>query len=193
MFAKTMSTAIPGSVSQTPVRPILVLGLGNLLLRDEGFGPALAGCLQKSLLEEPSLETLVEVVDGGTMGLGLLGLLSGRQAVIFLDAFRSDLPPGSLSIRRDFLPAEAGSQEGRTAHDGNAAGLLAVAALTGDIPSTLALVGVEPLLIETGIGLSAPVQTALLQAEAQAKELIHLFCSRLPGESRGSGDLRQCA
>lgn len=172
-----MSTATPGSV-----KPLLVLGLGNLLLRDDGFGPQLASRLQASLPEDP----LVDIVDGGTIGLGLLSLLSERRAVIFLDAFHSGLPPGSLSICRDFQAEDAGSSQGRTSHDGNAATLLAVAALSGDLPPMLALVGVEPLEIETGIGLSAPVHASLPQAEAQTQRLIQFICQNL------AGDLQRC-
>lgn len=168
-----MSTATLGLV-----KPLLVLGLGNLLLGDDGFGPHLAARLQGSYSEDP----FVEVVDGGTIGLGLLSLFSGRKAIILLDAFHSGLPPGSLSIHRDFLPEEAGSSKGRTAHDGNAASLLAVAALSGDLPPRLALVGVEPFAIETGIGLSAPVQASLPQAEIQAQQLIQSIRALLAGD-----------
>ncbi len=115
-----MSTATPGSV-----KPILVLGLGNLLLTDDGFGPTLLERLRNSQQEDRH----VEYVDGGTMGLGLLSLLSGRTAVILLDAFCSSQPPGTLVVKRNIEWNEVGAVKGRSAHEGNAAGLLAVAAL----------------------------------------------------------------
>ncbi|MBY0502439.1 MAG: hydrogenase maturation protease [Bryobacteraceae bacterium] len=158
-----MSTAIPGSV-----RPILVLGLGNLLLMDDGFGPALVERLRTRV----ETDGLVELVDGGTMGMGLLGLLDGRRAVILLDAFRSGSPAGTLSVYKDFRWPAAGPASGRSAHEGNAASLLAAAALTGDLPEQLCVIGIEPAVIATGIGLSTPVAERLAEAEMLACQLI---------------------
>jgi Ni,Fe-hydrogenase maturation factor len=67
---------------------------------------------------------------------------------------------------------EVGAVKGRSAHEGNAAGLLAVAALTGDLPGRIAVIGVEPELFTTGIGLSPSVVKTLDEAEIQAKALI---------------------
>ncbi len=158
-----MSTATPGSV-----KPVLVLGLGNLLLSDDGFGPTLLERLRNTRQEDAQ----VEYVDGGTMGLGLLSLLSGRSAVLLLDAFCSNQAPGTLLVKSNIEWNEVGAVKGRSAHEGNAAGLLAVAALTGDLPGRIAVIGVEPELFATGIGLSPSVLATLDQAEAQAKLLI---------------------
>lgn len=158
-----MSTVNPGSV-----KPVLVLGLGNLLLTDDGFGPTLLERLRNSRGEDPQ----VEYVDGGTMGLGLLSLLSGRSAVILLDAFCANQAPGTLLVKPDIEWNEVGAVKGRSAHEGNAAGLLAVAALTGDLPSRIAVIGVEPEHFATGIGLSASVNASLDEAENQARLLI---------------------
>jgi hydrogenase maturation protease len=158
-----MLTAKPGSV-----KPVLVLGLGNLLLTDDGFGPALVERLRVHQNSFPD----VEFVDGGTMGLGLLSLLTARRAVLFLDAFCAGQTPGSLVVRRDIQWNEVGAVKGRSAHEGNAGGLLAVAALTGDLPDRLAVIGIEPAQIATGIGLSPVVNAALDEAEKQALQLI---------------------
>lgn len=158
-----MSIAIPGSV-----RPILVLGLGNLLLMDDGFGPALVERLRRRTQDDEA----VELIDGGTLGLGLLGLLGGRRAVLLLDAFRSGTAAGTLTIHRDFRPVEAGPLPGRSAHEGNAASLLAAAALTGDLPERLCVIGIEPGQIETGVGFSAAVASRLAEAEDAALRLI---------------------
>ncbi len=158
-----MLTTTPGSV-----KPVLVLGLGNLLLTDDGFGPTLLERLRNTQQEDSQ----VEYVDGGTMGLGLLSLLSGRSAVLLLDAFCANQTPGTLLVKPNIEWNEVGAVKGRSAHEGNAAGLLAVAALTGDLPGRIAVIGVEPELFATGIGLSPSVLETLDEAELQAKLLI---------------------
>jgi hydrogenase maturation protease len=158
-----MPTTTPGLV-----KPVLVLGLGNLLLTDDGFGPTLLERLRNGRQEDPQ----VDYVDGGTMGLGLLSLLSGRSAVLILDAFCANQRPGTLLVKPNIEWNEVGAIKGRSAHEGNAAGLLAVAALTGDLPGRIAVIGVEPELFSTGIGLSRPLLETLDEAEMQAKALI---------------------
>lgn len=149
----------PGSV-----KPVLVLGLGNVLLRDDGFGPLLVERLVARFGEEED----VEFVDGGTIGLGLLSVMAEREAVLILDAFRTGQAPGTLVEKRQFAAEEAGPMPGRSAHEGNAAGLLAVAALTGDLPGRLAVLGVEPGEIATGMGLSTAVEAVMDEAEERA-------------------------
>ncbi len=158
-----MKTARAGSV-----KPILVLGLGNILLRDDGFGPTLVERLRAKMPEDED----VEFADGGTIGLGLLKLLAEREAVLLLDAFRAGLDPGELVVRDRFDPTEAGPTPGRSAHEGNAAALLGVAAFTGDLPRRLAVIGVEPGEIVTGWGLTAEVEESLERAEREALRLI---------------------
>lgn len=158
-----MPTAKPGLV-----KPILVLGLGNVLLKDDGFGPTLLDRLRTRY----TCADEIEFVDGGTIGLGLLNQLSGRSAVLILDAFRTGQPAGTVIVRKHFNTSEAGSQSGRSAHEGNAASLLAVAAFTGDLPERLAVIGVEPDEIATGLGLSAVVESSLAEAEQAALAVI---------------------
>jgi hydrogenase maturation protease len=151
-------------MSQSPP-PILVLGLGNVLLEDDGAGPALLTLLATS--HGPN--HLVEFVDGGTQGLALLGYLSNRQAVLILDAVALGGKPGSVHVREDAQVLDLGSSRARTAHEGNAGELLRVAALLGDLPDHVILVGVEPKSIRTGLGLSPDVQASLPAALREAQ------------------------
>jgi hydrogenase maturation protease len=158
-----MLTAKHGSV-----KPVLVLGLGNLLLRDDGFGPALIDRLQPYFKDSDE----VELVDGGTIGLGLLSVVGGRRAVLILDAFQGGKPAGTIHCYRDFDTALAGAAQGRSAHEGNAGALLAVAALTGDLPERLAVIGIEPSEISTGYELSTAVAQRMEEATGLALELV---------------------
>jgi hydrogenase maturation protease len=71
-----------------------------------------------------------------------------------------------------FDPLKAGSLRGRSAHESNAASLLAVAAFTGDLPQRIGVIGIEPAEIATGMGLSPVVAARLDEAVGQAVELI---------------------
>jgi hydrogenase maturation protease len=147
--------------------PILVLGVGNVLLEDDGVGPALLGLLSSL----HGADERVEFVDGGTQGLALLGYLSGRHTVLILDAVALGAAPGSVHVRHDFEVLSLKSRQASSAHEGNAGELLRVAALLGDLPDHMILVGVEPKTIRTGFGLSSDVQASLPVAlrEAQSR------------------------
>ena len=75
---------------------MLVLGLGNVLLGDDGVGAAAVACLERDYRIPPG----VRLEDGGTLGLSLLGLLTEADHVILVDAVRTDAPPGTL-VRLD--------------------------------------------------------------------------------------------
>lgn len=72
-------------------RNILVLGVGNLLLSDEGVGIHVAQQLQKM-----SLSSTVEIIDGGTGGFELISHFSGREKVVIIDAVDGDDEPGKI-------------------------------------------------------------------------------------------------
>ena len=80
--------------------PVLVLGVGNPLMGDDGIGVELAHRLQ-----ERDYGPLVHVEEGGTLGMTLLPLLEDADTVILLDAVKTGAPPGTVVTRsRDELP-----------------------------------------------------------------------------------------
>src|SRR5581483_1184531 len=119
--------------------PILVLAIGNRLLQDDGVGMELL-----SRLEAVSEEwgPAVELIDGGTCGLALLGAVLDRAAVVFLDAVRLGAEPGSVHVLRK---GDLYSMSGRksSAHEGGAKEILAALALLGWTPQEVAVVGIE--------------------------------------------------
>lgn len=140
---------------------VLVLGLGNLLLSDDGLG--------LRVLEEVSADGVAEYVDGGTQGLALLPYLAGRRAVIVLDAVALGAPPGTVHVlSRGVLAAHRRV----TAHGSNALELLDAAELIGDLPAEVRIIGIEPAKLETGIGLSAEVEAAIPEAAAAARRAV---------------------
>jgi hydrogenase maturation protease len=167
-----------GSVEPGPDRaPVLVLGLGNPLLGDDGAG--------LRILEELSRDAgrwreAVELVDGGTQGLALLGWLSRRPAVVVLDAIALGAEPGSVHVLREADLARLHASRSGTAHESSALELLATARLLGEAPGEVVVVGVEPGEVGTGIGLTPAVERALGPASDQARAVV----DRLIGEMR---------
>jgi hydrogenase maturation protease len=164
----------PGSVDPSFPPPILVLGVGNTLLSDDGLGPTL---LEQIAEESERWNGEVEFLDGGTQGLALLGHLSGRKAVIILDALALGSAPGTVSVLRASELLQLGAQHASTSHEGNAGELLAVATLLGELPEQVFVIGIEPQTLVTAIGLSEPVQQALPAAARRVVSLLARLCS----------------
>jgi len=158
---------------------VLVLGLGNLLLTDDGVGLRLLEELNTS--KGDGWRDRVEFLDGGTQGLALMSEFEGRKAVVILDAVGAGAEPGTIhflrSIEGGFPEFSAGHFRSTTAHEGNARELIATVALLGDSPEQLFVVGIEPDQVKTGIGLTASVEGAVQQAVARAAGVVEQLLS----------------
>ncbi len=157
--------------------PFLVLGLGNTLLGDDGVGPALIDRLSQ---EDNRWSDRLEFLDGGTQGLALLGHLSGREAVIIVDALAMGRPPGTTRILNVSEVFQIGVRRAGTSHEGNVGELLAVAELLDELPDQVFVVGIEPQNMATGYGLSMSARNALPAAANLVRELLaELTCPSL--------------
>ena len=146
------------------IPPIAVIGMGNVLLGDDGFGPCVVGALEAQWTFPPQ----VELVDAGTPGLDLAALLCGRDAVIFIDAVAARAEPGELRIYREGELERALELRPRVSpHDPALAEALAIARLSGSGPQTVLLVGVVPECTDVGVGLSERV-SGMVGGAAQA-------------------------
>ena len=148
--------------------PILLVGVGNVLLGDEGVGVHVARRLEARLAELPAG---IRIVDGGTLGLDLLPLLADAQSAVIVDAVDIGAQPGTVAVLRgdEIVEALGGSL---SAHQVGVGDLLAVARLTGSLPQRVALVGIQPARIEVGLELTQAVREALpLAVEAARREL----------------------
>jgi hydrogenase maturation protease len=146
--------------------PLTVIGIGNILLRDDGVGVHVVQEL-RDLVErgKATLPAGTRLVDGGTLGLGLLGEIDGARAVVFVDAADLGRAPGAVAtIRGDALRrAPAGSGRSRS----GVSGLLAAAEMAGVLPRAVALIGIQPLAIDAGLeptDLIAGTVTAAVEA-----------------------------
>jgi hydrogenase maturation protease len=156
-----------------PARPdAVVIGIGNVLLRDEGVVVAVA----RHLLDEAAeggapLPDGVRVVDGGTLGLDLLGLVESTDRLILVDAVAVGGPPGSISVIRD--DDVHGALAGHVSpHQIGVGDLIAVARLAGVLPDHVTLIGIQPGSIEIGLDLTEPVAAAVpVAADLVRREL----------------------
>ncbi len=132
----------------------LVLGIGNVLWADEGFG---VRCVE-ALADSWSFGPEVTLLDGGTQGLYLLPFLEAVDILVVFDAIDYGLPPGTLKvIEGDEVPAFMGAKK-MSLHQTGFQDVIATARLMNQCPETLLLIGCQPEELEDyGGGLRAPV------------------------------------
>lgn len=131
---------------------VVVLGMGNLLRRDEGLGIR----AMESLDARYDLPETVQLVDGGTMGLELISYLEGAKHLLVLDAILTGGLPGTfLRISNEEVPAYFGMRT--SPHEVGLPDLIAITRLKGTEPSEVVVMGLHPETIELGWDLSETV------------------------------------
>lgn len=131
---------------------ILVLGLGNILLRDEGVGVRVI----ERLRDRYVFPANVMVLDGGTLGLDLLTYLEEASHVVIVDAIHAGKEPGTLvRLTNDEIPAFLGLKV--SPHQVGLQDLLGLARLRGRFPDEVILWGVQIERLEPGLALSPRV------------------------------------
>lgn len=129
---------------------VLVLGVGNILLQDEGVGVHAVDALQNGY----DLPAGVEVIDGGTSGMDLLEIIAGRDHLIVVDAVKTGQPPGTV-VRLGSDQVRAFFRTKISPHQLGLSDVLASATLSGEQPREVSLIGMVPHSVDTGLELSA--------------------------------------
>ncbi|MEZ5670864.1 MAG: HyaD/HybD family hydrogenase maturation endopeptidase [Thiotrichaceae bacterium] len=137
---------------------ILILGVGNLLLSDEGAGVHAVNYLQQHY----DIPAGIEVIDGGTAGMELLSYILQANHLILLDAVNSGHAPGTL-IRLDDAQVPNFFATKMSPHQIGLTDILAAATLSGGSPDHITLLGVEPASFELGMDLSPVVAPIIPQ------------------------------
>jgi hydrogenase maturation protease len=135
---------------------LLVLGLGNVLLGDDGLGAAAIARIERDYRIPPG----VRFEDGGTLGLSLLGLIADSDRVILVDAVRADAPPGTL-VRLDGADVADAVWNRLSPHQVGVADLLEAARLIDCYPSAVTLLGLVPEVIDLAVVRSSAVDNGL--------------------------------
>jgi hydrogenase maturation protease len=143
----------------TAERPtLLVLGVGNVLLRDEGVGVRVAR--EVAELGPDAVPPGTRVVDGGTLGLDLLPMIEDAAGVVMVDAVNLRVTPGAVAVLRG-PELHAALAQHVSPHQVGVGDLLSAARLAGALPDLVALVAVQPELIEIGLDLTPLVEAAV--------------------------------
>ena len=133
-------------------KPILILGIGNILLKDEGVGVHTA-----TKMMEMDLPPDVEVMDGGTMGLNLLFHIEGRKKVIVIDTVITGDPPGTIYRFTDESLVE-NKPSLRTAHGIDFTDVIKTSKMLGTKPDEIVFIGIEPESLDEGLELTPTIE-----------------------------------
>ncbi len=147
----------------------LVLGIGNILWADEGFGVRVV----EEFHRRYRVPDHVTILDGGTQGLYLVNFLQEHDRLLVFDAIDYGLEPGTMKIvRDDEVPKFTGAKK-MSLHQTGFQEVLSAADLLGAYPETLALVGCQPLDLEDWGGpLTEPVRASIDPALSAALAIL---------------------
>ena len=147
---------------------ILVLGVGNILLGDEGVGVRVVERLQ----ERYTFSDDVEFVDGGTAGLELLSFLDDKEHLIIIDAIIGEEAPGTVK-KMMLQDPPAFFQNRISPHQLGLSEMMSCAAMTDNLPAHISLYGVIPVTLETGLELSDEVAAVVEDITLQVVQDLH--------------------
>lgn len=133
---------------------ILVLGIGNIIMSDDGIGPRVV----QRLMDEYCFPSGVSLLEGGTLGLDLLPWLEGISRLLIIDALETGKLPGTIvRLSGDEIPSAFRTR--LSPHQVGLQDLLAVAAFQGFAPEEMVLWGIQPASIDPGTRLTEAVAT----------------------------------
>ncbi len=148
---------------------VLVLGLGNTLLGDEGAGVHVIRYLQTRSPNAPG----VRYLDGGTLSFALTDSIQSTDALIVVDAAELGAEAGAIQCYQDQeMDAFVGGNRKRSVHEVSLLDLLAVAVLTERLPRRRALIGIQPQNVDWSDTPTTRVAAAIPAAGQRVLDLI---------------------
>lgn len=149
---------------------VLVLGIGNIFYGDDGIGSILARNLTSSFNAQN-----VDVIDGGTTGLGLLYLLDDYSDLIVIDSVDIGREPGEVFLFEWEDLAALARQDTVSTHQPGVIELLRLGRMTGKVPQKIIILAVQIKRLVSEYGLSTELETAYPLIEQKIKEKIISF------------------
>jgi hydrogenase maturation protease len=150
---------------------VLILGVGNILLKDEGIGVHVAQQLSKYNLPDN-----VEVIDGGTSGLDVLLSEEGSYKLVVIDAIRFSKKPGTVYKTKYLAPRPVRvfpvGQSQISLHQLGLIDALVAAEKMGCLPEEIVIVGVEPGEVDLGLELTEKVAQSISEVIEKVLEEI---------------------
>lgn len=171
------ATACPAGFAPETVARVLVLGVGNWLMGDEGVGIHAI----RQLEVQPPLAG-VRVLDGGTGGINLLLEFEGVRDIVMVDATMDGRAAGTITLLEPERVADLPRSLG--AHDFGVKDLFAAAALLGAMPR----IHLYTISVETLIPMCTELSPAVAAAVPEVVLVIHAHAARLAAEATGAGE-----
>ena len=142
---------------------VTILGIGNVILRDEGFGVRVAEYLDAHY----DFPENVQIVDGGTLGIELTQFVTGTKKLLVIDSINGHAAPGTrFAIRDDDVLAHF--QDKISAHEVGIQDVLALLEVTGHKIPTVTVLGVQPYNLEAGVELSEEMKKLVPEVAEEA-------------------------
>ncbi len=143
------------------IKPVIVIGLGNPLMADEGIGSALVAALAEKTQAGTLPTDDVEYLDGGCGGMYLLHSIAGRHKVILIDCAKMGLAPGTM---RRFTPDDVATVKQMThlsLHEVDILRVIELARMLDQCPDEIVIFGIQPQTIELQMHLTDTLQQRL--------------------------------
>ena len=142
---------------------VTILGVGNVILRDEGFGVRVAEYLDRHYIWPDN----VQIVDGGTLGIELTQYVTGTQKLLVIDSINGHAAPGTkFRLHNEAIMEHF--QDKLSAHEVGIQDVLALLTVTGHKIPEVVVIGAQPYDLEAGVELSEGMQKLLPEIAAQA-------------------------
>jgi hydrogenase maturation protease len=138
-------------------KKVLVMGIGNTLLQDDGIGIHITELFKSSREPDPNLD----IIDGGTIGLSLLPEIEDADAVIIVDASEIGEHPGAMRIFRNQEIDQQLSGKRRSVHEVALYDLFSAAAIRGRSPRERVLIAIQPACTEWGLDPTPEVKASI--------------------------------
>ena len=139
------------------MKDVVVVGLGNLLMGDEGIGVRLV----QTLSEMDDLRRVADFADLGTSWARLLHVIAGRRKAVLVDCARMGAAPGEI---RRFTPADVRSRKvpgGASDHEADLLQTIELSRRLGECPDEVVIFGIEPARVEPRDELSPALEARL--------------------------------
>jgi hydrogenase maturation protease len=128
------------------------MGLGNILMMDEGVGVHTVNVFQKRY----RVPDYVEIIDGGAAGLDLLPFIDGREKLLMIDAVNFDREPGYIDIlENEAIPAKFSTKT--SLHHLGLLDVLSIVKLSDTLPKDICIIGIQPKNMELGLDMSPEI------------------------------------
>jgi len=155
-----------------PVNKITILGIGNTLFSDEGVGIHLLPLLEEALIDDEN----IEIIEGLTDGMKLLGPVEDAENLIIIDAINAGMDGGKIiTLKGDEIPAYFGIK--MSIHQLGFQEVLLAAKMRERYPKEIVMFGMQPTSLQLGIGLTETNQSKLRELANVVLDQVKLWRS----------------